>query len=295
VANPTNVTYCKIVGNFKSFVADGLDSDALPDFLPMTGTGLIWPNTVSAKNTGSGNKSTYFNSPVSVTVDADGDLSQGSNKFVMVLSSDSNVNPSAFNYTVRLNLKAVGEVNDRVYGPYTFDVVPGGVVDITDTLPVTASGGVPIVQGPQGVPGMAGPVGPKGDAGIQGPAGPQGEAGPAGGPQGPQGEQGPAGPQGPIGPKGDTGDTGATGPQGLQGPVGPKGDTGATGPQGIQGETGPTGADGIQGPTGPQGIQGIQGETGPQGTDGVYTGSTITVSTTAPATPVEGDIWFDIS
>jgi len=60
--------------------------------------------------------------------------------------------------------------------------------------------------------------------------------------------------------------------------------------QGPPGPTGPTGATGATGPTGPAGADGADG------VDGIdYTGPTITVSTTAPSSPVNGDLWFDIS
>lgn len=142
-----------ITGNFKAFIADNQDSDDLPDFVPMSGTGQIWPNVTTSKNTQAGYKSTYFNSPISVTVDTDGDLSQGGRKYVMVLAPSAVLNPSTFNYSIILNLSAQGESNFRQYGPFSFDVTAGGTVDITDVIPVSAYGGSPIVQGPQGNPG----------------------------------------------------------------------------------------------------------------------------------------------
>ena len=153
MANPPNLNYCKIVGNFKAFIADNADSDDLPDFVPMSGTGQIWPNVEKAKNTQVGYKSTYFNSPINVTVDLDGDLSQGGRKYVMVLAESPTINPSTFNYSIMLNLAAQGESNFRQYGPFAFDVEPGAEVDLTDVIPVSAYGGNPIVQGPQGEPG----------------------------------------------------------------------------------------------------------------------------------------------
>lgn len=153
MANPPNLNYCKIVGNFKAFIADNADSDDLPDFVPMSGTGQIWPNIEKAKNTQVGYKSTYFNSPIPITVDLDGDLSQGNRKYVMVLAESEVLNPSTFNYSIVLNLSAQGESSFRQYGPFAFDVTPGGQVDLTDVIPVSAYGGNPIVQGPQGEPG----------------------------------------------------------------------------------------------------------------------------------------------
>lgn len=153
MANPPNLNYCKITGNFKAFIADNTDTDDLPDFVPMSGTGQIWPNVTSTKNTEVGYKSTYYNTPISITVDADGDLSQGGRKYVMVLAGSSNLNPSTFNYSIILDLYAQGETGSRKYGPYAFDVVAGGVVDITDVVPVSVNAGTPTVQGPQGAPG----------------------------------------------------------------------------------------------------------------------------------------------
>lgn len=153
MANPPNVNYCKITGNFKAFIADNADSDDLPDFVPMSGVGQIWPNVTTAKNTQVGYKSTYFNSAIPVTVDLDGDLAQGGRKYVMVLAESPTINPSNFNYSIKLSLAALGETNFREYGPFAFNVIPNGEVDITDVVPVAISNGVPIVQGPQGAPG----------------------------------------------------------------------------------------------------------------------------------------------
>ena len=153
MANPPNINYCKITGNFKAFIADNADSDDLPDFVPMSGMGQIWPNVITAKNTDVANKSTYFNSAIPVTVDLDGDLSQGGRKYVMVLAESPTVNPSNFNYSIKLSLAALGESNFRDYGPFAFNVIPNGEVDITDVVPVAISNGTPIVQGPPGAPG----------------------------------------------------------------------------------------------------------------------------------------------
>lgn len=191
--NPPNLNYCKITGNFKAFIADNQDADDLPDFVPMSGTGQIWPNVTTTKNTAVGYKSTYFNSPISIIVDADGDLSQGGRKYVMVLAESETLNPATFNYSIMLDLYAQGEGGSRVYGPFAFDIVPGGEVDITDVLPVSAYGGNPIVQGPQGIQGPIGVQGPPvnltvgetmtgaSTPGTPGPQGPQGVQGIAGG------------------------------------------------------------------------------------------------------------------
>lgn len=77
---------------------------------------------------------------------------------------------------------------------------------------------------------------------------------------------------------------------GPQGPTGPTGSTGATGASGATGATGPTG------PTGPQGPAGDTGPTGPAGADGTsYTGPPLVAQSTAPTSPVVGDLWVDLS
>jgi hypothetical protein len=152
--NPPNLNYCKITGNFKAFIADNNDEDDLPDFVPMVGTGFIWPNITAAKNMQVGYKSSYFNSRISVYVDSDGDLSQGGRKYVKVLASSPGiVNPENFNYSIQLDLTAYGESENRVYGPFSFDIIPGGEVDMADVIPVSAYGGQAIIQGPPGAPG----------------------------------------------------------------------------------------------------------------------------------------------
>jgi hypothetical protein len=83
---------------------------------------------------------------------------------------------------------------------------------------------------------------------------------------------------GPPGVKGDKGDKGDTGNQGIQGIQGVKGDKGDTGNQGIQG------------------VKGDKGDTGDTGAAGIsYTGPKITVASSAPGSPMTGDVWIDTS
>jgi hypothetical protein len=218
MANPANLQYCKVFGSFKAFVADSSDADDLPDLIPMTGTGEIYANIDRAKDLTPGQKSIYFNTSIPVTVDSDGDLSQGGRKYVMVLAPSDTISPVGFNYTIKLTLSVPGISGTRTFGPFAIPVVGGTEVDLADFLPVSSSAGTPVITGPMG------PAGPPG-ASVTGPAGPAGPAGP----QGPAGESitGPAGPVGPAGPMG---------PAGADSTVpGPKGDTGATGPVGPEG------------------------------------------------------------
>lgn len=150
--NPPNLTYCKIVGNFRAFIGDMDDVDDLPDFVPMTGSGLIWPDITTAKNMTPGQKATYFTKPIPLVVDADGDLGRNDKKYVMVVAPDetSGMNPIDFTYSISFTLGGIGESSDRTFGPYSFSVVPGGTIDIVDIIPVSSSSGTPIIQGPKG-------------------------------------------------------------------------------------------------------------------------------------------------
>lgn len=64
----------------------------------------------------------------------------------------------------------------------------------------------------------------------------------------------------------------------------------------LEGPQGPQGLPGADGATGPKGDPGDQGPQGLPGQDGAdYTGPTITVAATAPASPAVGDVWIDTS
>ena len=74
---------------------------------------------------------------------------------------------------------------------------------------------------------------------------------------------------------------------GPQGPQGAQGATGAQGHQGVQGAQGHQGHQGVQGAVGAQGAQGHQGV---QGSVGI---ASLTISTGAPSSPAQGDMWWD--
>jgi hypothetical protein len=138
--------------------------------------------------------------------------------------------------------------------------------------------------GPDGATGYTGPVGATGYTGYTGPEGATGHTGYTGY-TGPEGHTGYTGYTGPTGPQGATGYTGFTGPEGATGHTGYTGYTGPTGYMGVDGATGPTGY------TGPAGAAGTVGPTGPTG----YTGPSMNAVTsdTPPASPIDGDLWWD--
>lgn len=89
---------------------------------------------------------------------------------------------------------------------------------------------------------------------------------------------------------------GYAGSRGDTGFTGSRGDLGYTGSQGPQGTPGSEGAPGITGYVGSQGVDGYTGSSGFIGSIG-FTGSTgvaeATYSNTAPASPFNGQFWFD--
>lgn len=106
---------------------------------------------------------------------------------------------------------------------------------------------------------------------------------------GSRGETGYVGSKGADGIIGYNGSIGYTGSAGIQGYTGSKGEDGIIGYNGSIGYTGSAGADSTI--PGPQGIQGPIGYTGSSGTGGG--GSSVTVSETPPATPLNGDMWWN--
>ena len=135
--------------------------------------------------------------------------------------------------------------------PGAASTVPGppGAAGADSTVPGPTGPAGP--KGDPGVPGADSTVpGPPGQAGAQGPQGVPGAASTVPGPAGPQGAPGADSTvPGPAGPKGDTGAQGVQGAPGaastVPGPAGPPGANstvpGPQGPQGVQGATGPAG------------------------------------------------------
>lgn len=156
MTNPAGLLYSKVVGNYQSFIADGGDADDLPDFVALEGTGTITPNVLEARNINTGYEAVYLSKPIAITVE-DGKLTLGANQYVMLLRPSPGVTPEAFNYTIKLSLRAVGSTDPYTsYGPYSFNV-DSDTVDLALAVPVAVSAGTPVIIGPRG------PAGPPGD------------------------------------------------------------------------------------------------------------------------------------
>lgn len=156
MANPVGLSYAKVVGLYQMFMADNVDSDDLPDFVGLEGTGTITPNLLEAHNINPGLTSIYLPDPIEVSV-VNGVLTQGSTPYVMLLAPSAGVTPQAFNYSIKLSLRPTGTDYEFIaYGPFTFDPIPDpvtGVVDLALATPVAASAGEPMIAG---APGPAG-------------------------------------------------------------------------------------------------------------------------------------------
>ena len=158
---PEGLQFCKISGRLRAF--GDTDSDGMPVFVGAEGDGTITCNATVLRNNTPGMLETYFSYPIHFNIDADGYISFRGLPYVMVLAPSPVLNPPDFNYRIKFRLD-----NGKRYGPFHFNVVPGGEVDVATLLLVTANAGVPIAQGPAGPPGPAGPAGPPGIAADSG-------------------------------------------------------------------------------------------------------------------------------
>lgn len=252
--------YCKVIQRLEAATPDGNSASGEVDgrviFTPLIPYGDSW--IVNDPTDG-----VYSVPAINVHAHIDhGTLRYEGEDGVNLFAGGSGSNPETVQWTAVYEDIFVEGIPTYIK-PFSFDVTPGGTVDLSTVTPIS-NPEVPEghIQGPPGPQGPVGPTGPKGDTGPRGPAGPRGPQGLKGdtGPQGVPGDG--AGPQGPPGP------TGPQGPQGLKGDKGDPGDPGATGPAGPPGATGQQGQQGIQGVQGRVGPQGPPGPAGPRGTIG---------------------------
>lgn len=163
MTNPLGLSYVKVVGRYQIFMADSLDADDLPDFVALEGTGIITPNLLEARDVTPGQTSIYLPDPIPIKV-IDGMVSDknGTNPYVMLLTTSAGITPLWFNYSIKLSLRPKGSAPDTpyiTYGPFSFDPVPAedtGVVDLALVTPVTPNEGEPTAIGPQGEKGDVG-------------------------------------------------------------------------------------------------------------------------------------------
>lgn len=150
---PEGLTHCKVTGNFAAFVADGVDANDFPDWEAMDGTAVIMPNILFGKDMNPLRKRTFFPDQIICDIDEDGDLSRNGEKYVMLLAGGDTITPVGFNYRITFSLTPPDSNTPVLYGPFSFDVIPGGEVDLADATPVASFEGEPMLQGLQGFPG----------------------------------------------------------------------------------------------------------------------------------------------
>ena len=169
---------------------------------------------------------------------------------------------------------------------------PGSFANTEDVIMTFARTGDAGEKGQKGATGATG-TGTKGQKGEKGEVGAAGGDG-AKGEVGDKGATGDKGETGSTGAKGATGGTGGSGAKGQKGEVGSTGGSGAKGQKGESGGTGGTGAKGDKGDKGDKGNTGATGGGGSKGQKGDKGDRASSIaSTSAPASPGDGDFWFD--
>lgn len=119
-----DLVYCKVIGTFRGFVADADDADDLPDFTIPSGSGVITPNVKMVKLQDVEPK-IFYPSPVNVTLDAEGRLSQGGRPYVNLLSPTADMIPNDFAYQIIMTLKFDNNTRTETWGPYHFTPTAG--------------------------------------------------------------------------------------------------------------------------------------------------------------------------
>ena len=123
---PEGMLYCKITGRLRAFGGDA-DETGMPLFTAVKGTGTIMCNVTAL--TLEGEPETIFPTRIPFAIDADGYISKGDQPFIMIPAPSPALDPPDFNYRIRLNFD-----DGKIFGPFSFDALPGGVVDMTDVI-----------------------------------------------------------------------------------------------------------------------------------------------------------------
>jgi len=150
---PSSLTYGRVRWQAVAAVADGADTNELPDALPVTGSVTFTP-TVSGPLLLIGQSPvTVFPTPVTYQLDPDGVLrdSSGRAEISLVATDAPGLTPQDWTWTARYDLN-----NSLVRGTFAFYLPSGTTVDLTNVSPVAISNGVQIIQGPAGKDGTGG-------------------------------------------------------------------------------------------------------------------------------------------
>ena len=123
---PEGMLYCKITGRLRAFGGD-TDETGIPLFTAVKGKGTITCSAPALNLIGA--PETIFPTRIPFTIDAEGYISKGSQRFIMILAPSPVLDPPAFTYRIRLNFD-----DGRIFGPFSFAALPGGVVDMADVI-----------------------------------------------------------------------------------------------------------------------------------------------------------------
>lgn len=129
---PEGMLYCKITGRLREFGGD-VDETGLPIFTAVKGKGIITCSVPAL--TLEGEEETIFPTRIPFTIDADGYIAKGGQPFIMIPAPSPLLDPPVFNYRIRLNFD-----DGKIFGPFSFDALPGGIVDMTDVIRARAVG-----------------------------------------------------------------------------------------------------------------------------------------------------------
>lgn len=152
---PTNLAYGTVVGRFLAVTADGPDTDALPDGVPLSGT-IVFTPSVSVALVAEVSPTTLLLQPIRASIDGNGYVFQGNSPGVKLLATDAtSVNPIDFTYRVSFEDMTVEGTPVAIPG-FHIKVPAGLETDLTKATPVAYSEGVLIVRGEAGPPGTGG-------------------------------------------------------------------------------------------------------------------------------------------
>lgn len=155
MALPTNISYGTVVGQFLAALADGSDSDKLPEGVPMKGTvTFVASPTYVIDYTATPNPVTILKTPITCSLDSAGYLcspysasdSPLSRGVMLIATDDPDIQPVGWNWNVIYNL--TDPLGNRVNLPNQSINVPAGTtVDLAYAMNIAASNGVIITKG----------------------------------------------------------------------------------------------------------------------------------------------------
>lgn len=159
LALPSNVNFGHVTGRIIHAVGDTPDDpDRFPDARPARGTVTFRPTPQWLLNPGATPDPTVIvPNPVVCTLDEDGFLTDeaGARGVYLVASTDEDLNPVGWTYTVTINL-----VGLPTTWSFSIEVPIDSEQDLASLSPVASSPGNAIVVGPPGPPGPPGPSTP---------------------------------------------------------------------------------------------------------------------------------------